>query len=293
MKKNSKLLYDIVILLGIALVGYAGVKLYGHYADRAMSDSLYEELNEQYVSKAVQDTVIEEETIPPSEEDEIGPGSVSGGELLGEEEPEITEIPWYHMIRVDFERLKERNPDVVGWIFFENENISYPILYSGDNVRYLRKTLDGKNASAGSIFLEGDNTPDFEDSRSVVYGHNMKNLSMFGKLKYYREEDYYEDHQYFQILVEGIVYRYRIFSCFDVSETETEMCRVDFTPDKEFSEFIATLQKRSIKDTEIEVDREDKVVTLLTCYVTGRRTLVNAVRVDSYEIGAATQEGAE
>lgn len=294
MEKKSKLLYDAIILLGIILVGYAGVKFYEHYADRAASDRLYEELNEQYVLEPEQISTYAEEPVSLSEEDAPHESSASGEETSADESPEIKETPWYCMIRVDFESLKERNQDVIGWLFFENESISYPILYSGDNVKYLRRTLDGENATAGSIFLEGANTPDFEDSRTVIYGHNMKNLSMFGKLKYYRQEkNYYEDHQYFQILVEGIVYRYQIFSYFDVPEAETEICRVDFTSENDFSDFINVLQERSVKDTGIEVECDDKVVTLLTCYVTGRRTLVNAVRVDSYEIETETQEHME
>lgn len=292
MKNKSKLLYDGIILLGIAMVCYAGVRIYGHYADRAASNSLYEELNEQYVSKTTQiSTHVEESVFLPEEDQE---SSVSGGNALADAAPVIEETPWHDMIRVDFESLRERNQDVAGWIFFENEDISYPILYSEDSAKYLYRTLDGKSASAGSIFLDGDNTPDFEDSRNVVYGHNMKNLSMFGNLKYYiQDKDYYEDHQYFQILTEGVVYRYRIFSCFDVPETETEICRVDFATEKDFSDFIGVLRKRSVIDTEIEVDCDDKVLTLLTCYVTGRRTLVNAVRVDSYEIETGTRDELE
>lgn len=285
MKKKSKLLYDGIILLGIALVAYAGFKFYQSHADRAASNRLYKELNEQYVSGPEQIPAHEQAPVSLSGGNASYEGSVSGGDMPADETPEIKEVPWYDMIRVDFESLKELNQDVVGWIFFENEDISYPILYSGDNVKYLRTTLDGKNAAAGSIFLDGANTPGFEDSRIVIYGHNMKNLSMFGKLKYYmQEEDYYEDHQYFQILLEGVVYRYRIFSYFDVAETETEICRVDFSSEEDFSDFIGTLQKRGVKDTGIEVEPKDKVVTLLTCYSTGRRTLVNAVQVDSYEM---------
>lgn len=293
MKNKSKLLYDGIILLGIAMVCYAGVRIYGHYADRAASNSLYEELNEQYVSKTTQISAHVEESVSLPEGEDQGSG-VSGGDALADAAPVIEETPWHDMIRVDFESLRERNQDVAGWIFFENEDISYPILYSEDSSKYLYRTLDGKSASAGSIFLDGNNAPDFEDSRNVIYGHNMKNLSMFGNLKYYiQDKDYYEDHQYFQILTEGAVYRYRIFSCFDVPETETEICQVDFATEKDFSDFIAVLRKRSVRDTEIEVDCDDKVVTLLTCYVTGRRTLINAVRVDSYEIETGTQEELE
>lgn len=283
MNKKSKLLYDGIIFIGIVLVACTGVMLYRYYADRAASNSLYEKLNEQYVMIPEQVAMSVREPEIPSQEGDP-PGSVSGGSPE-DGTLEVPETPWYNRVRVDFESLKERNGDVIGWIFFEDEDISYPILYSGDNVKYLRTTLDGKNAAAGSIFLDGSNTPDLEDSRSVIYGHNMKNLSMFGNLKYYmQEKDYYEGHQYFQILVEGAVYRYQIFSYFDVPETETEICQVDFVTEKDYADFIRKLQKRSVKDTEIEVDSDDKVVTLLTCFVTGRRTLINAVRVDSYEI---------
>lgn len=308
MDKKSKLLYDAILLLGIVLFGYAGVKLYERYADLAASRHLYEELNEEYAWEP--EGLIQVYAEDPEEQIQVYAEGLEGSALLSEDDsshgsdalgeeasevkkPEIREIPWYRRIRVNFERLKERNPEVVGWIFFENESISYPILYSGDNTKYLQKSLDGKRASAGSIFMDGGNTPDFEDSRTVVYGHNMKDLSMFGKLKYYREKDYYEEHQYFQILVEGTVYRYRIFSCFEVSETETEICRVNFTSENDFADLIDELQNRSIRsvrDTGIEVDKDDKVVTLLTCYTTGNRTLVSAVRVDSYDTEAVEQD---
>ena len=112
--------------------------------------------------------------------------------------------PWYDDIDIDFAGLRSENPDVVGWIYFENEDISYPVMYSGDNSYYLRKTFKREHATAGSIFLEGSNKTDFSDCHTIIYGHNMKNLSMFGKLKYYnRDENYYDSHQYFQILVDG------------------------------------------------------------------------------------------
>ena len=76
--------------------------------------------------------------------------------------------------------MKQINPDVVGWIYFENDDLSYPVLYSGDNDKYLRTTIDGSDATAGAIFIEGGNSPDFQDQNTIVYGHNMRNLSMFG-----------------------------------------------------------------------------------------------------------------
>ena len=85
--------------------------------------------------------------------------------------------------------MKAENPDVIGWIRFDNQDelgINYPILYSGDNQKYLRTDLHGNSHIAGCIFLEGLNKSDFSDYYNIIYGHNMNDGSMFGSLKKYR-----------------------------------------------------------------------------------------------------------
>ena len=126
-KKRSRWLYDGIILLGIGLLGFAGFGLYGRYADRAASEQLYKVLNEQYVLPPEQVLTGEAGSGSGTEGGGSLPGGVSGGDFPAEEE-EPEETPWNHMIRVNFKSLKERNPDVIDWIFFENERISYPIL---------------------------------------------------------------------------------------------------------------------------------------------------------------------
>lgn len=259
-KKN--LLYDGILLAGILLVLCAGIGFYQKHKDYEKSNDFYDKLSEQYVSKHEVE------------------GLSSSSRMETEEQ---LEVPWYQMIDVNLRGLKRLNGDVIGWIFFENEDISYPILYSGDDETYLRTTLDGESATSGSIFLEGANTPDFQDSRTIICGHNMRNLSMFGKLKYYyQQEDYYEGHQYFQVFTEEAVYRYQIFSYFEISELQVEMCMVSYKADSNFADFIQLLYQKSYRDTDVKTDENDKIVTLLTCSSKGKRLLVNAVRVDSY-----------
>ena len=170
-----------------------------------------------------------------------------------------------------------------GWIYFENEDISYPVLYSGDDDTYLRRTLDQKPATAGSIFLEGMNNPDFEDSHTLIYGHNMRNLSMFGKLKYYKEDpDYYMDHMYFQILKGDVVYRYQIFAYEDVTP-DSYIYAVPYGPTEEFADFIDRIYASSYRQTGIVASKDDKILTLSTCSTSGEgRFVVHAVRVDEY-----------
>lgn len=99
---------------------------------------------------------------------------------------------WATDVKVEFDKLKAENPDVIGWIRFDNQDelgINYPILYSGDNEKYLRTDLYGNSHIAGCIFLEGLNKSDFSDYYNIIYGHNMNDGSMFGSLKNIRMTD--------------------------------------------------------------------------------------------------------
>ena len=195
---------------------------------------------------------------------------------------EESEQNWWELAEVDLAGLSAGYPDVVGWIFFENEDISYPILYSGDNDKYLRRTYTGEAASAGSIFLDGESTPDFSDPHTLIYGHNMRNLSMFGKLKYYRTRDgYYENHQYFQIFTGNRVYRYRIFAYEEVPVYH-EIYDVYGAQPQGFPELIESLKQNSYGQTEVAVDASDHVITLSTCSGGNTRMVVSGVRVDAF-----------
>ena len=95
----------------------------------------------------------------------------------------------YQPPEVDFEELQKMNSDVIGWIEVEAiPEISYPIVRGEDNDYYLHRTFKKANNSAGSIFVDYRNGQYFGDCNTIVYGHNMKNGSMFGKLKWLTEK---------------------------------------------------------------------------------------------------------
>ena len=193
---------------------------------------------------------------------------------------------WYDMVDVDMDALIEYNPDVIGWIYVEGTDISYPIMYSGDDETYLRTTIDKEYATAGSIFLEGYNLPDFSDSHNIIYGHNMRNLSMFGTLKYYKtEEGYLDEHQYFQIITADKKMRFQIFSYFD-TEAASWVYAVPYSDSEEFASYIDSLINHSYEsiDTENEITSADQIVTLSTCSTTGMRFTVHGVLSDTYNI---------
>lgn len=187
-------------------------------------------------------------------------------------------------ITIDFKELQKINKDIVGWIYFENEDISYPLLYSEGDDKYLKRAYTGERMTAGSIFVSGANSPDFSDRHTIIYGHNMKNLSMFGKLKYYKEKkDYYKGHEYFQIITPSASYRYRIFSYREVS-SDSDVYTVSFANQDEFEKFVdEVLTSNSTKCSEIDLTNESRIITLSTCAENDKRFIVSAIRVKSIQ----------
>lgn len=269
--KKNKVINTICLVVGIVLIIFSGIQLLRIFGNYRKSNVLYDNLEQEYV---VKNEPVEEET--------------------------EKEVLWYEMAQVDFDALLAKNSDVCGWIFFENEDISYPVLHAADNNTYLRTTLDMEPATAGSIFVEALNNPDFNDYHTIIYGHNMRNLSMFGKLKFYEQKkNYYDEHQYFQIVTPDKTYRYQIFAYEQVPEDSDIYTVYEgndggygqlLTKIASISEIPVQLAEVQAEDSQTEdsqenaicVTEQDRIITLSTC-VTGRKSsrfLVHAVLVD-------------
>lgn len=203
-----------------------------------------------------------------------------------ETEPEDEPNAWYHDIDVDLVGLKEQNEDIVGWIYFEDEeSISYPLLYSGDDY-YLRRNYLKEEETAGSIYIDGNNNPDLSDVHMLIYGHNMRNGSMFGKLNLYKtEEDYFENHRYFQLITETGAFRYEIFAYKDVGTLTGGIYTTWKYVDDDFKRFVEdSICQGSYVDADIDVEDWTHIVTLSTCsYDSDVRFIVSAVRIDEHE----------
>jgi len=232
--------------------------------------------------QALQDEYVSESGDDANLVDESDDGS---SDTNTETEPQDDSNAWYHDIEVDIQGLKEQNGDIVGWIYFEGDvGINYPLLYSGDDY-YLRRNYLGEEETAGSIYIDGNNSPDLSDAHTLIYGHNMRNLSMFGKLRYYKtEEDYFENHRYFQLITETGAYRYEIFAYKDVGTLNGGIYTTWKYVDKDFKEFVEnTICTGSYVDADVDVDNGTHIVTLSTCsYDSDVRFIVSAVRVDEH-----------
>lgn len=176
---------------------------------------------------------------------------------------EETEVEQY---TVQFEKLKDKNPDIFAWIKVKGTSIEYPIVQAKDNLYYLTHSLDNNYNSAGWIFADYRNKIDGTDKNLVIYGHNRKDGSMFGTLKNILKKEWYDtlENQYITFEMEEKTEIYQVFSVYQI-KVEDYYIKTDFNNDKEFEEFISTIKSRSIKDFENKVTKDDNIITLSTC----------------------------
>ena len=192
---------------------------------------------------------------------------------------------WYPILGVDFEALAAINPDFVGWIYvpalseYKLGNLGYPIAHSKDNEEYLNRTFDGTVNSAGAIFLDKVASPDFTDKNTFIFGHNMRNFSMFGSLKVFgREEGLCASNPYVYIYTTDEVLKYEIFSYYVVNRSD-EIAYSDvgdpslYTEDSAIVDYTTYIEHAKAGTTydssHMDFTEEPNILTLSTCYGTG------------------------
>lgn len=227
-------------------------------------DKEYEELR-QYV--------LEE----PSAPGHLNAASLTSGQTDGEDgEASDPAVP---MSRIDLDALKEINSEAIGWIEIPDTIISYPMVHSTDNLYYLSHTFRKESNKSGSIFLETSNNADFSDLHTIIYGHNMKNGSMFAGLKNYSSGSYLTAHPYVYIDLTDGSHCYQIFSCHEASVSDN-CYTIGYERDDVYAAFLESLKSASLYDTGVEASTEDSVITLSTCTKNGtKRFVVHAKKI--------------
>lgn len=188
--------------------------------------------------------------------------------------------------KVDFDVLKKINPDTVAWIRFDEPSvINYPVVHGTDNETYLKKTFQANDNKLGTLFVDKDNTGTFKDKNTFIYGHNMKNKTMFAKLMEYKEKSFWEKYPYFYIYTpDGQEHVYKIYSAGIVKDTSESYIKA-YNTDEEFEQYIALTKEASLYDTGVEVTKDSKIVSLSTCTNVrdDERFLVHGVEVETKE----------
>ena len=147
----------------------------------------------------------------------------------------------------------------------ENIDISYPIMQGEDNEYYLKHTFEGQAVTAASIFMDANNHADFSDQNTFIYGHNMKDKTMFGKLNNYKDEEFYKENPYFYIYTpDGKVRMYKVFAASVVKDT-SDAYNLTYNSDEEFESYLNLCRESSNYQVDVEVNAQSQIVSLSTC----------------------------
>lgn len=168
-------------------------------------------------------------------------------------------------ISVDFEALEEVNGDFRAWLVIPALSVEYPVVQGEDTSYYLTHTFEGEENSSGAIFMDEGASADFSDRNTFLYGHNMKNGSMFGKLKQFvRDEALCESDPYFYLFTKEGAYRYRIVSYYVTEDGSDTYVLPDSA--EQAAQYLERVRAKSPYRCEDALPEGAPVVTLSTCY---------------------------
>lgn len=231
---------------------------------QSRADDEYEKLAEQTNSAAAVQEPVETPSVtaepteaPPEEKDPLA--------ILEEMGVPIPEK------EVDFADLQENtNEDIYAWIHIPDTKIDYPVLqHPTDNSYYLNHNLDGSRGYPGCIYTEDYNKKDFTDPNTVLYGHNMKNGTMFAGLHKYGDSEYLEEHPYIYIYTEEGLLAYEIFAAYQSGDEHILYAHDGFEDRKVYGKYLEEILNMrsmgSVLKEGAEVTEDSRIITLSTC----------------------------
>ena len=179
------------------------------------------------------------------------------------------EIPSVVLPTVDFEALRESGPDIIGWLSLPDTVINYPVTQADDNEYYLHHLYDGTYNKVGCLFADYENKADFSDRNTIIYGHNMRDGSMFAALNEYDEQSYFDTHKQMYLVTPEGGYLCEVFAAFvakpSESGSDTSPWRLSWKDDGAYTTWLTAMAERSVVETDVTVTSSNKVLTLSTC----------------------------
>lgn len=279
-KLNKKTIYTVIGIaaLTVALVCAVilGVKQYRLWKSQQMYEKLAQSTTAQEVT-STEELQSEEETTQALEG--YKKEAVRLMTKYGIEVPEKN---------IDFDAMhREISEDIYAWIYIPNTHIDYPVFqHPTDNSYYLEHNIDGSEGYPGCIYTENYNAKDFSDPHTVIYGHNMRDTTMFSDLHLYEDEDFFENNRYVYIYTEDMVYVYKIFAAYQTNNAH-QLLNYDFSQKETVKSYLDNtamrMQEPMIYDDTTVFSGDDQILTLSTCVMTERqfhlRYIVQSLRL--------------
>ncbi|SEL05880.1 sortase B [Butyrivibrio sp. ob235] len=266
-KTNSfwSILRIVLILILLGVIIYEGVMIYFDQKEYSVAISEYDNIADQYVIVKDDNSELFEKIDEDSEDE-------------------------YPRLDINFEALKGINSDFIGWLYFPAiSTINYPVVKEQSIDQYLHKTFEGTPNKAGCIFMDVDSDADFCGLSDFLFGHNMRNGSMFGSLKTIyknKDKDILAENPYVYIYTEDKIYKYKVFSYY--ATTVGSYSYTEVKNESEYEDFVNYVKNCSMKEIPREVDFSEhpSLLTLSTCSGqsgSGNRFVVHSVKVASFD----------
>lgn len=262
---NRKTLLNVII--AAALLVLAGTAYVAW--ERVQAQRAYEDLSNQ---RALQIKATASAALPGAASNQAGltqTDDTSAGIIPLTAFNENTNKPWLSI-----------NQDFMGWLQIPGTNIDYPYVRSQDNEDYLKRDFNGNYSEAGTLFMDYRNLGNFNDQHTLIYGHNMKNKSMFHNLTYYQDPDFFSQNQLIKLSGLYETRTYKIFSVYEIS-ADGYVFTLNFKNNADYLAYLIALEDLSLHRQDIELKANQRLLTLVTCSygVNNGRTIVHAIEV--------------
>ena len=234
----------IILIILTVILAYSAYKVWDHYREAFDNKAMYDNLRQEYYDNA---PPVEAPAKPPAEPPVV--------------EEEIDKPP---AVMERYLPLFKINSDIIGWINIQGTAIDYPVLKTFNNEYYLTHDITRQQSKNGAIFMDYRNKGDGTDRHTIIYGHNMRNNTMFEDLMKYKKKDFFEQNGIIKFDTLFEEFEWEIFSVY-VTDTNFYYIETDFDSDEEYVEFLHTIKKKSMFDRDVNLTKEDYLLTLSTC----------------------------
>lgn len=270
MKNRKKRIYDILLVLCILVFVVSGGMLVYKIIAQKKNDSRLADLS----------SVVAREL-----EAEQAEGATAGQE--GEAPSEEDKTQAQRQARVEaYGKIKEQNPDTVGWVKIEGTKIDYPVLQSPDRPNfYLKHDFDQKSSAYGAPYVAEECDLAGGCANILIYGHHMKNGSMFAALDGYLDPEFRQAHPVIQFDTLEEYGDYEVMAVFTMSAVDQDNPLYDWITagtEETFNQYVAYAKRNSAYDMGIDAQWGDQLISLITCEYTHRdgRLIVVAKKIN-------------
>lgn len=259
-KRIKNIISFLVLLICISLFIYSGIQLLKWFKDTKSIKNEMDDIND--IVTITESTENEEAEVVESNEEKSSP---------------YWDYIKMNLIDVDFTELEKVNSDVKGWVQVNGTNINYPFVQTSNNDYYLTHSITKQKNSAGWLFMDYRNNAESFNKNTIIYAHARVNQYMFGTLKNTLKINWLNntDNHIINISTKNYNALWQVFSVYHLPTTN-DYIKTEFNNDDEFSEFIKLIKNRSIHNFNTTVSKDDKILTLSTCYGSNEKLVVHA-----------------